>query len=563
MGFQMSVAIGYKDIFNDFDNVRFDELVQDIPTKNSLQIIGYFMAQLHSRERRNDLQIEFLKMWVTRLPIEIHKTIEDFIIRTKTKKSEFSFLDNTSMLILVNKLLENYNDLEILPDLTPEQELRLFKSYLICSQEWIDKQAPNFEKSKIKNEEDVIKILLPSQLPYQEVMELKDFRLQFIKAIYFFKFCENHEHFKEYLKFFLSEYKLESWQEYIKNLLNLYVRKFEELKTPSIINITDEFPEIINFLEDLSIETNNYESKIDFLNLREKPVFEIDKNNFLFLNLNFLVDKIYQGIQFDFAKVLVKHSAKFNNKPIRSTGDFMGIFGNEFSENGLFYNVMDFAFEKSKYIKFKGEEMKNFITAEPDYYMRDKAKVYIFEFKNIYLNAEIKHSYNYEEIKSEIFKKLVKNQNGKPKGVTQLINVIESIKTDEFSKFDKYNYENVIIYPIIVYVDFSFNMPGINYILNKEFKKQLEEKNIKYLKSVKDLTLIDLDSFIKFQDLFRDKSLKINNCLNEFHDVTKNHKDIFDRIFTFNQFIHYKTSKMDYDSPKMLMEEITKMYPEE
>ena len=176
MGFQISVAIGYKDIFNDFDTIRFEELIHDIPTKNSLQIIGYFMAQLHSRGRRNDLQIEFLKMWVARLPVEIHKTIEDFINRTKTKNSKFSFLDNTSMLILANKLLENYNDLEILPDLNPEQELRLFKSYLFCSQEWIDKQAPNFEKSKIKNEEDVIKILLPSQLPYQEVMELKDFR---------------------------------------------------------------------------------------------------------------------------------------------------------------------------------------------------------------------------------------------------------------------------------------------------------------------------------------------------------------------------------------------------
>lgn len=562
MGFEMSVAIGYKDIFDDYENVKIDKLIEDIPTKNSLEITGFFMAQLHSFERERGLQIEFLKMWLGRLPVEVHLVISNFIKRTKTSNSHYSFLDNSSILILTEKIINNANDLDLLPDLTPEQELNLFKAYLLCSQEWIDKQQPSFEKPKSNSEIDVIKILLPSQLPYQEVMELKDFRLQIIKAIYFFKFCETHDEFKVYLKIFLKEYDLENWQKYLYNLLTLYIRKFEELKMPSTLHVDDGFPEIINFLKDLSIDLNNYENKIDFLNLREKPVYQIDENNFLFLNLNFLVDKIYQGIQFDFARVLLKNGATFNNKPIKSTGDFIGIFGNEFSENGLFYSIMNFAFEKSKYKRFSGEQMKSYIKAEPDYYMRDNSKIYIFEFKNIFLSSEVKYSYDYETIVAEIFKKLVKNHQGSPKGVTQLVNTIQAIKEKKFINFDDYDFENIIIYPVIVYVDFSFNLAGINHILNKEFKRQLEEIDTNHHKYIKDLILIDLDSFIKFQDLLRDGRLKINNCFNEYIELTKKH-NIFDRISTFNMYIHNKTRKIKYDSPKMMMEEIEKILPKE
>lgn len=565
MGYQISVSIGYKDIFNDFDETNFDSLISDIPTKNSLQIVGYFMAQLHTLERDSELQIEFLKMWMGRLPESIHEKINLFILRiNRNPKNEYTFLDNVSLLILTERLLERENNLEQLENLTPEQELNLFKAYLLCSQYWIDNQLPGFNSSKIKNEEDLIKILLPTQLPYQEILELKDFRLQFIKAIYFFKFCESNELFRDYLNIFLKEYNLESWQKYLVNLIALYVRKFEKLKTPSVINVEDEFPEIINFLEELSISTDDFKPSEDFLRVRENPVYQIDKNNFVFLNLNFLVDKLYQGIQFDFARVLIKNNAVYGKRKIRSTIDFMGIYGDVFSENGLFYSVMDYAFEKSKYIRFTGEKMKSIIgDGEPDYYMRDKAKVYLFEFKNVVLGANIKHSKDYNVIKDEIFKKLVKNQNGSPKGVTQLVNVIEKVNGGEFNQFDDYDFDRTIIYPIIVYVDFSFNLGGINFLLNKEFRAQLEEKKIYNQRNIKNLVLIDLDTFIKFQDLFRNKTLKINNCLNDYYEYIRNYKDIFNRISTFNMFIHNKTRKLEYGSPEMLFEEVTKMIPEE
>lgn len=560
---QISISIGYKDIFSDFEQVTIKELISDIPTKNSIEVICYFLAQLHTMERNNSIQFEFLKIWISRLPEELHERLNDFILRTESKKdTNFNFINNISALILIENLIENDNNLERLSNLTPQQELNLFKAYLYCSQVWTDKQHNVLNGSKIKTEKDLIKILLPVQLPYQEILEFKDFRMQFLKAIYFFKFCDSNKLFSEYLDIFLKEYNLKSWQIYLINLLSIYIRKFEPMKTPSIVVVEEKFPEIITFLSDLSISFEDFKITDDFLHLRERPVYKLSNNEFVFLNLNFIVDKLYQGIQFDFAKVLVKNSAKYKNKIIKSPGNFMSIFGDEFSENYLFYNIMDYAFEKSGYIKFRGENMKSFLTdGEPDYYMRDKGKVYVFEFKNIYLGAPVKHSYNYQQIENEIFKKLVQNERKSPKGVTQLVNTIERMTAGDFNKFDNCDFSKVKIYPIIVYVDFSFNLSGINYILNKEFRKIISDKKLKNETNIENLILIDLDSFIKFQDLFRNKTLKLNNCCNEYYKSTRHSKDIFTNIGTFNMFIHNKTRKISYNTPRMLMDEVINIMP--
>jgi len=563
MNFQMSVSIGYKNIFDDYENVDIISLIEGIPTTNAIQIVGYFMAQLHTVEKDASLQLKFLEIWGRRIPAMYQKKINEFISRISTQRdASFSFLDNVSSLMLIELLIENHNDLEVLLELSPEQELSLFKAYLICSQKWTDEQLLAFDDSTHKQ---VYELLLPAQMPYHEILELKDFRIQFIKAIYFFRFCENNSEFKVFLNAFLAEYKIGSWHEYLMNLLQLYLRKFEEMKTPSVMEVSDDHPEIIEFLGELSIEIRDFQAHRDFLGLRNKPVYAIDRNHYLFLNLNFLVDKIYQGIQFDFARVLVKNKVEYRSKSINSAPQFLGIFGETFSEKGLFYSVLEHVFENSRYVLHRGEYMCQFIEdGEPDFYIRDKGKVYLFEFKNVFLGADVKHSKDFEIIRNGIFEKFVENSKGKPKGVVQLINSIEKLRNGEFNQFDDFDYKNVIIYPIIVYVDFSFNLVGVNYLLNMEMRRRIEDSSIPNEGKIMGLVMIDLDSMIKFQDLFRSKKLMINHCLNEYLKfVRKDYVDPMDKISTFNQFIHNLTWDMDYDTPRMLFDEVAKLLPKD
>lgn len=561
MGFTNSISIGYKDIFEDYDKVSIQNLIINIPSKNIIEVVGFFNAQVHTIERDSTKQVEFLNMWVGRLPEEVLEKINFFIIRTNSSPDKnFNFINNVSSLILIGYVLQNYNELEKVKNLTPEQELNLFKAYLFCTDEWLNKQSSTLRVEKITTKDELVNILLPLQLPYQEVLEFKEFTVQFIKAIYFFRFCDTNPHFKGYMNLFLTEYKIDSWQRYLTNILNLYVNSFQTLNKP--INVPVEFLDIINFLDSLSIRISDFSKSDDFLSLREKPVYKMDDSTYIFLNLNFLVDKLFQTIQFEFAKVLIGNKAVFKGKIIKNFSDFKSVYGEEFSENGLFYKVLDYVFEKSNFFKYNGQELKMFIgDGEPDYYMRDKAKVYLFEYKDVLLNAKTKHSYDFTEIKSEIFKKLVRNEKGAEKGVTQLVSNIKKVRNNEFKKFDDYDFENVIIYPILIYTDFSFNISGINQLLNVEFRRQIDDKKVKNPLLIKDLVLIDLDTLIKFQDLFRDKRLKINNCLNEYLEFVKMKENLFDKISTFNMFIHNKTKDMKYDSPKMLYEELKAIFP--
>ena len=75
--------------------------------------------------------------------------------------------------------------------------------------------------------------------------------------------------------------------------------------------------------------------------------------------------------------------------------------------------------------KIPGDEITFVNGGEPDYYMRDGERVFLFEYKNIVLGAETKLSGDPEVIWNEVQRKLVKDDSGKDEGVSQLANVIE------------------------------------------------------------------------------------------------------------------------------------------
>ncbi|WP_046244139.1 hypothetical protein [Hymenobacter terrenus] len=568
--YHMSVSFDYNNIFDDYESFDLDNVLKQIPSKKSLEVIGHFLAQMHTKERNINVQFEMLQIWGNRLPNDVKNRVIIEISNIMSQKpansmqtSDFNFINNISSLKLIQHIFKNYNSLDQ-EELTAKQELLLFKSYLYCSKQWTDEQANSVKGVKPNSELDFAKFIIQFQMPYAELIEFKDFRLQFIKAVYFFKFCEQDPLFNSYLSIFLKEINLPNWHQYLINILSSYVRKFEPLRIPSIMAIGEEYADMISWLEELCIDADKYSPKPDFTELRERPIFKINDTEFLFLNLNFLIDKIYQGIQFDFAKALVKAKAHYKGKPIKNYPDFKSIFGSEFSENNLFYKIMNYSFEKSKYFRMSGEDMKTILgQGEPDYYMRSKNKVYLFEYKDKLISAESKINTTIERKIDEIYKKFVIDDKSHKTGVGQLIESIKEIRKGNFTnKIDKQLNKNCIIYPVIVYTDFSLVVPGINIILNTEFKTQLKHAGFENDTNIKNLTLLSLDGLIKFQDLFRDGRLKLNNCLNNYFEAISN-PNILQRIISFDTFIHNKTSKITYDSPKMLMEEIIKMVPPE
>ena len=552
MDYYVRTSIGYKDVFQDYETVSPSDLIEDIPSVSSLKIICHFAAQVHASDSF-DKQIDCLKTWCRRLPKEVVPLVAKFIHKATKAGGEFNFMNSIAACILVETILENHNPLDDISDLSPKQELNLFKAYLWCNQYWTDKQTLDVN---IDTPEDLASVLITSQIPYYEVSESKDFISQTLKAVYFFKFCEEDDVFSGYLDLFLEEYGIERWQDYLDKVLGLYVTRTEP-PVPSVINIQNR-SEIRDVVSQFCIDVNEFSRSDDFKSIREKPVYKLNENSYLLLSINLLIDKLFQGIQFELFRVLKAKQEEYNEKRIKSFDQFRSIYAEQISEKGIFYRALKDAFNDNKYKSIDGQRLKKeLVQGEPDFYIRDKGKIYLFEYKDVIINADVKYSFSFDTIKEEILKKMVSNEKSSPKGITQLFNSIVRIKKGDYSKVDNYkSLENCTVYPIIVFTDTAFNLPGINYLLNKEFSRLVETSDLKDKHKVKGLTLIDINTFLMFQDLFREKKLNLSTCLNEYSNYTGNEKKPLHRVDTFNSYIRSKTKGTLLEMPTRVSEEL-------
>jgi hypothetical protein len=552
------ITLSYNDVFDDFRTVDVIRLISGIPSMNILQVAGHFSAQIHVGERDNERQLKLLEMWMGRMPAMYKRKIQDVIDEVRrAHDAKFNFIDQVSNCMLAELALENYNDLEMVSDLSPDQQLRLFKAYLYCSQLWINKQI--FRGEDRSTPEGLSRLYIKLKFPHDEIRKLKDFRIQFVKAVFLFKFLEKNPIFKEFLDVFHAEHNVSSWNEYLSNLLSVYIRKFDEQKTPSVLEVADEHKITQEFLRQFCVNPTGFQATNDFLGLREKPVFELHPNEFLFLNLNFLVDKFFQGIQFVLAKALIKNKSLYKGKEIKRFDQFKSIYGEELSEKGLLYSIMDYVFANSGYIRFDGQALTAKLGGgSADYYLRDKNDVVLVEYKDILVNASTKHSYDFVLIKEEIFKKLVSNQVSSDKGVTQLVNGIERYRKGEYQKVDPDAAIDSIIYPVLIITDDTLNIAGVNFILNKEFQRLLAERGLDAAR-ITDLTIVHFDTFLLLQDYIRSAKVSFIECLKEYNAMRRNPKNLTEAVAEFSEFMRYKMrSERDF-TPKLLRDEVRGM----
>lgn len=556
MQVEVITNVAYDDIYDDVDTVNVVDIIKDIPTKMALSLICHYTAQIHTKEDSLAFQIKSVRDWCSRFDIKTKQRITKVITDFNSKKdSKFNFINNVSSLLLIECLLENHNDLPVIEGLTPLQEENLFKAYIYFSAKWTKEQEAGAKKYSATSKANTALVMM---LPYTEILDFKDFRLQFLKAVYFFKFCESNEHFKEYLEVFLKARGVKSWNEYLINLVSVYIFLLQKDSVKSVLIFDEKSKNVFQSLENLCIDINNFTASKDFLTIRPKPIYRYSDNELQFLNINFLIDKIYQGIIFDFADILIQNSVTFKGKPITKRQQFFGIFGDEFIETHLFYEVMKHVFSHKDYVHYTGDELKaRFGEGTPDYLIIHKRKVYVFEFKNTIFNGNVKYSFDIKQIKQELDTKFVQNAAGNPKGVTQLVNFIADFAQGRYDEILPHEKTSYIIYPSLVTTDYTFNLPVIYSFILSRFKEILRNNpDIKSDLQIKPVTLIDFDSLLKFQDFFISKKWTLNHVLNDYQVFLGRGVDEIDKSLSFSKYLHVKAANIAYDSPKMFMEEI-------
>lgn len=316
---------------------------------------------------------------------------------------------------------------------------------------------------------------------------------------------------------------------HIVNLSNKELNYFNRF----FLKVTDDFSgryfyDLITIEERELLE--NDELQISFKGLKSKPLFKLNEFTYGVIDWNFFAKKAFDSLFFDlFNKTSIKD--EFNNNFPNFKSQIIG----KLIEKEIFSPLIYFIFNNKQRVlnsDYSDKQSKNI--SYPDYYVRIRNRIYLFEFKSSSFKGAVKDAPTYNDIKDEIDSKINQYKgpsNTKKVGSGQLFDQIKnlSIKPFEFDDFVELGikYKNLKIYPILVVEDESFAIPGVNHYINTEFKTKMEELSSITFK-VENITIMSLE-FI------------FSNILS----LRDNAKDLFNLLENYHQLIEHNTGRLN------------------
>ncbi|MBI3091815.1 MAG: hypothetical protein HYY96_14230 [Candidatus Tectomicrobia bacterium] len=206
---------------------------------------------------------------------------------------------------------------------------------------------------------------------------------------------------------------------------------------------------------------------MDFNSFRGRPLLSVGSDVFTCLDIDFLVDKLYVGLFWEY------HDSLGNEEKDLLHEAFGLAFDNymESRFNQLFRDQGGQTITCGRIKKTNGEEVC-------DYLVCVNSTLFLFEFKTSPLNADAKYSYSVEKLRSDLDRKYVQNERGKAKAVRQLVNAIKYVGSEDGRELlsgkgiDLGGIKRII--PIIVTFDECLGLGLVRCYLDRKFWEHYE-----------------------------------------------------------------------------------------
>ena len=508
------VGIGYKDICDDYDNVDIHSLLVDIPTVSLLNFVIKQNNRVIYSFSSSDKQRQILHETCKYLDGDTRKKVHKFM----SQHPWISYIDSTGCILFMGLALQNFtlhapDDTEL--SICQDEYEAVFKAMIYCNQRWIDEQAEGIRALSNPSREDISMLI---DLPIVEFKQHKDFIFQLYKACCFFDFCEQSPKYLDDLKTFCAQRAVSHWKEYLLKLFGFLKASIKSpyIKLPkgTLEDLSSFFDQYIINIEDCG---NLWEGHNALQYFRDHFLLKVSPDTYLLINANFLIDKFYQGMRFDFFKALEGTSSKYKNYP-----DFSNCLSQDFSESNLFWRLIKQIYnENQDALILTGEDFRQQgITAEPDLYLRIGNRLFLFEYKDVTLGDSIKYSHDISSVKKGICDRICRY--GKPrKGAGQLLYNIERFFTTDLMRDMDPGIDKVsIVYPIIVTTDRSFSAIGVNRFVIQEFSEWMKSPlSIPCLVTVP--IIMELDTLILCADMLHEGVLTLHDLLDEYIQTDK------------------------------------------
>ena len=495
----IQVAICYTDVYDDYIHVDPHQFIKDIPTLAILNFVVKLQNKVLYDVSDMTKQRNMVRDICISLDWNARKKVWEFLDRHKLPL----LISCDTSFLMFQLALSNYVPLE-----AEEDDLNLFenemegvyKAILYCNQIWTDLAYSSQKKILDRRVEDATsfaKLLMRLDMPIVEFKFHKDFRTQIYKALIFFYYCEVDPIFSKYLPYFYKDYKINHWKEYLLQLFSFFSASLksqyillDDSNNPLPISVNSFFDQYTIDVDSLKGLWGNTKA---MLYLRNHFLLKVSEQKYLLLNANLLVDKIYQGMKFDFFKSIKKH--KLSTKEGREYSNypqFNSVLGESFSESWMLYPFLNKCFKPVADKLIEGKTLSNCgMKGEPDFYMRVGNTLFLFELKDLTLGDSVKFSQDEEVMKQEILERICYDAidskgSKKRKGGGQLLSTIDNLLNKQY--FREYD-------------------TGVNHINKKYNFNQV---------SVSDLIIIDFDTLINLGFMLYTKKISLSKILDNY-----------------------------------------------
>ena len=534
-----SLIISYNDIFDGLE-VQKEELLSNY-NRDLLMLSGTTLVNMSKPKSPYHNYKVLLSKWFSKPNENILNEICSIINKKESEYGNVSLLNMTSSLQLIDFAIKRgiVNSVENVDK--SSIEIPLLKFYLILNKENIKDEIVSKSTEDLDGEDRLFALLLSQSLAYNDITnyELNEVIIpQFVKSMFLLDFMHENIKYRKIYEIFLSQFDITNWKEYItyySPLIFSSIRSHNKYEyTDHIVEKNENYEKSCKFLDKHILNIDEEIPNSDFRYLRSKPFYKVEEGLYRSIYDLFVTEKIYNGLHFVLSGIN-------NSLPKEDRIDIKGELGGNFSENYLFYSIIERITQK-KYKEFRGQYLKdkygNDLPSEPDYYLRNGKNLFLFESKDVLLKADVKVSFDYKIIKDELAKKFYRD--GSDKAILQLLRNIKRILKLEFP-FDKnYKPNNINIYPIIITHHRMFDTGGLNYLINNWFLEELEKlsKENFNVKNIRPITIINIDTLIIYNDLLKFKKLSLSDLIDKYIALRKpNTKKIYKNEEEIHQIV--------------------------
>ncbi|HEU4573454.1 MAG TPA: hypothetical protein VFS36_00515 [Chitinophagaceae bacterium] len=517
--FQLSQLAEFKTLYPEKAGPLFSELLKGI-SKETLQkvathLIGY---DLFSGKQIDNKQV--IENWFSQANQAFAQDLFDRIEAYRKKTGRTLHIIHT---ISCLKILQHGLALEEQGQLNTkskeQSEIDLLLAMLVCNQnEDADQTKDNEKIEKAFPDDYPAALLLNMGFPVSDIINFhfSDYTYcQIVKSLRLFKFLESKSECTTLLNEFYSFLGIAHWKEYFERIIPVITAWSSRSKASSVdivLHKDDHYDDNYAFLKKLSLSEYARMEDVDYIKIREKPLMELDNTTFRIVHPLFLSDKVYKSLYFLFNQLYGKTDKKL--------GGFRTWYTSHFSEGTCFREAIQRSFPYADQLLFDNDLANQTpkVVGPPDSYLRIQNSSFLFENKDILINAAIKSSYDFDALIEELKKKLF-NEEGRPVGIGQLITNIRKLLSGE-NKYDPgFVAGSTNIYPILVTHDNMFDTAGLNRVMGSLYNSELKKLEADGLdiKRVKPITFISIDTFLLIQHLLRSKKINLAELIELYH----------------------------------------------